>query len=78
MSGDYRVLPKLYRQMAHTEKRFDEISAGALNAEDSDERALLFQQMIETKSSLVSDMALSSTYQTYLQETLKFAITNSA
>lgn len=78
MSGDYRVLPKLYWQMAQTEKRLDEISASALNAEDSDERAMLFQQMIETKSSLVSDMALSSTYQTYLQETLKFAITNSA
>ena len=78
MSGDDRILPRLYRQMAHAEKRFDEISAGAQHAEDSEERAMLFQQMIETKSSLVSDMALSSSYQTYLQETLKFAITNSA
>ena len=64
--------------MASAEKRFDEISTAARDAEDSEERAMLFQQMIETKSSLVSDMALSSSYQTYLQETLKFALTNSA
>ncbi|PRA26367.1 hypothetical protein [Pseudomonas poae] len=78
MIGDERLLPKLYRQMASAEKRFDEISTAARDAEDSEERAMLFQQMIETKSSLVSDMALSSTYQTYVQETLKFALTNSA
>lgn len=78
MIGDDRLLPRLYRQMAQAEKRFGEISAGAQDAEDSEERALLFQQMIETKSSLVSDMALSSTYQTYLHETVKFALTNSA
>jgi len=78
MIGDDRILPKLYRQMAHAEKRFDDISALAQDAQDSDERAMLFQQMIETKSSLVSDMALSSSYQTFLQETVKFALTNSA
>lgn len=78
MIGDDRILPRLYRQMAQAEKRFDEISAGAQDAQDSEERAMLFQQMIETKSSLVSDMALSSSYQTFLQETVKFALTNSA
>ncbi|TFY86938.1 hypothetical protein DYL59_20485 [Pseudomonas kairouanensis] len=78
MIGDDRILPRLYKQMAQAEKRFGEISAGAQDAEDSEERAMLFQQMIEIKSSLVSDMALSSSYQTYLQETMKFAITNSA
>ncbi|MGF6096745.1 hypothetical protein [Pseudomonas sp. 18175] len=78
MIGDDRILPKLYRQMALAEKRFDDISALAQDAQDSDERAMLFQQMIETKSSLVSDMALSSSYQTFLQETVKFALTNSA
>ena len=78
MIGDDRILPRLYRQMAQAEKRFDEISAGAQDAQDSEERAMLFEQMIQTKSSLVSDMALSSSYQTFLQETVKFAITNSA
>jgi hypothetical protein len=78
MIGDDRILPRLYRQMAQAERRFDEISAGAQNAHDSEERAMLFEQMIQTKSSLVSDMALSSSYQTFLQETVKFAITNSA
>lgn len=78
MSGDDRILPRLYRQMAQTEKRFDEISANAQSAENSEDRAMLFEQLIAAKSGLVSDMALSSSYQTYLQETLKFAITNSA
>ncbi len=78
MIGDDRILPRLYRQMAQAERRFDEISAGAQDAQDSDDRAMLFQQMIETKSSLVSDMALSSSYQSFLQETVKFALTNSA
>jgi hypothetical protein len=76
--GDDRILPRLYQQMAQAEKRFNQISAGAQDAHDNEERAMLFQQMIETKSSLVSDMALSSSYQTFLQETVKFAITNSA
>lgn len=78
MSGDDRILPRLYRQMAQTEKRFDEISANAQSAENSEDRAMFFEQLITAKSGLVSDMALSSSYQTYLQETLKFAITNSA
>ncbi|MBF6026145.1 hypothetical protein ICY20_00250 [Pseudomonas sp. P115] len=78
MIGDDRILPRLYRQMAQAERRFDEISAGAQDAHDSEDRAMLFQQMIETKSSLVSDMALSSSYQSFLQETVKFALTNSA
>lgn len=78
MTGDDRLLPKLYQRMVQAEKRFDQISANAQDAEDSEERALLFQQMIDTKSSLVSDMALSSSYQSYLHETVKFALTNSA
>ncbi|MCF5721595.1 hypothetical protein [Pseudomonas syringae] len=78
MIGDDRILPRLYRQMADAEKRFDEFSAGAQDAQDSEERAMFFQQLIEAKSSLVSDMALSSSYQTFLQETVKFALTNSA
>jgi hypothetical protein len=78
MNGDDRILPTLYRQMAHSEKRFNEISAHAQDTEDSEEKAMLFEQMMDTKSSLVTDMALSSAYQSYVQETMKFVLTNSA
>lgn len=74
MSGDDRVLSRLYRQLAQSERHLDQVSTNARDSEDSEERSMFFEQMIETKSGLVSDMALSSAYTSYVHDTVKSVI----
>ncbi|NIL20246.1 hypothetical protein [Pseudomonas sp. AN3A02] len=72
-SNDY-LLKKLYRQQVHSEKHLDQIKADALNSQVHEESMQLFEQLLETKSNLVTNYSLSSTYSSYRQETLKAAI----
>lgn len=78
MTGDIRILPKLYREMARDEKLFREVSTAAQDAHATEDTVMLFEQMMEIKNRSVTQLALSSAYQSFIHETTKFAVTNSA
>ncbi|MBT0625680.1 hypothetical protein ACU684_13740 [Pseudomonas sp. LF135] len=74
MNTDSRVLSSLYRQQSQAEKNLDQISADIPYSEGSEDSARLFEQLIEEKSALVNNFAVSSTYLSYKHETVKSAI----
>lgn len=74
MNGDSRILSSLYRQQTRAEKSLDQVAAEAQYSEGSEESARLFEQLIEKKSNLVNNFAVSTTYLGYKHETLKSAI----
>ena len=74
MNTDSRVLNSLYRQQLGSDKHLERIGAEIANSEGSEDSALLFEQLIDEKSSLVNNFAVSTTYLSYKHETLKSAI----
>lgn len=74
MNGDDRVLSSLYRQQTRSEKSLDQIDIEASYSEESEDSARLFEQLIGTKSALINNFAVSSTYLSYKHETVKSAI----
>ncbi|WP_369302543.1 hypothetical protein [Pseudomonas sp. N2-5-1-1] len=74
MNTDSRVLSSLYRQQSQAEKNLDQISADIPYSEASEDSARIFEQLIEEKSALVNNFAVSSTYLSYKHETVKSAI----
>lgn len=74
MNGNERVLNSLYRQQVRSERSLDQLSAEIPNSDGSEDSARLFEQLIEEKSRLVNNFAVSSTYLSYKHETIKSSI----
>lgn len=74
MNGDSRVLSSLYRQQSRAEKSLEQINAEIPNIDGGAESQRLFEQLIQEKSLLVNNFAVSSTYLSYKHETVKSAI----
>ncbi len=74
MKDDSRVLSSLYSQQIRSQKSLDLISDVIPNIEGVEDSRRIFEQLMEAKSTLVNNYAVSSTYLSYKHETLKSAI----
>ncbi|MGA9700072.1 hypothetical protein [Pseudomonas sp.] len=74
MNNDSRVLSNLYRQQMRSERITEQIGVEAQYSQGTEEISQLFDQLIEQKSLLVNNLAVSTTFLGYKHETLKSAI----